>query len=80
MHATDVDEITLDALRAAAEPVREAFLYERVRARGADLGAEEFVDLLERLATQGHVRMSVDHEGTGSDPAPFGPRYWGIVR
>ncbi len=75
-----MEEATLDALRAAGEPVREAVLHERVLARGADASPEELIGLLERLAATGHLRVSVDHEATGPEREPFEPRLWRVVR
>jgi hypothetical protein len=73
-------DLVLEALRAAREPVREVVLHERVLALGADTDPEAFIGLLERLAAQGHVRVSVDHESVARDPDPFGPRYWSVKR
>jgi hypothetical protein len=69
----------LESLRAAREPLRESVLYERVNAREA-VEAGLFLSALERLATLGHVRVSVEHEQTlQRDPEPFQPRYWRVV-
>jgi hypothetical protein len=78
--ADRVGGLAMEALRAAGEPVREAVLYERVLARGADLPPEAFIAVMERLATERHVRMSVEHDLPARDPAPFGPRFWTVVR
>lgn len=74
--ARQVEQIVRDLLRQAREPVREAVLYERARDRGAEIGAEAFLDVLERLATLGHVRIAVEHDLPARDPAPFGPRFY----
>lgn len=47
-------------LRAAGEPVREAALFERVRARGAGAGVDLFVACREELEANGHVPMRVE--------------------
>lgn len=78
--ADEVGGLAMQALRAAGEPVREAVLYERVRARGADVAPEDFIATMERLATERHVRLSVEHDLPARDPAPFGPRFWSVVR
>lgn len=75
------EETVLAALRAAGEPVREAVLYERVLSRGAEVEAEEFLGLLERLSMEGHLRVSVAHDDRPAhDPEPFEPRMWRVVR
>lgn len=76
----DVGELTMEALRAAGEPVREAVLYERVLSRGADAEPADFIASLERLATRGHVRVNVEHDLPAHDPEPFAPRFWSVVR
>lgn len=65
-------------LRASGEPVREAFLYERVRADGIDMPGQEFIDVLMRLEVEGHVHMDPVHDEL-RDPAPFEPRFWRII-
>jgi hypothetical protein len=65
-------------LRASGEPVREAFLYERVRSDGVDIGGDDFIALLLRLEVQGHVHMDPVHDEV-RDPAPFEPRFWRII-
>jgi hypothetical protein len=74
------EELALDALRAAGEPVREAVLYERVLGRGAQLEPTDFIAMMERLATRGRVRLSVEHDLPARDPEPFAPRFWNVVR
>jgi hypothetical protein len=76
----DVEERVMEALRAAHEPVREAVLYERVRAHGVQVDPDGFLAVLERLATLGHLRVAVDHELPARDPEPFQPRYYHPVR
>lgn len=80
MTLADVEARTMDALRAAGEPVREAVLYERVVKSGAPVDRDHFLGVMEHLATAGHVRVTVDHDGPARDPEPFGPRYWSVVR
>ncbi|MFM8826392.1 MAG: hypothetical protein ACKORG_06785 [Actinomycetota bacterium] len=65
-------------LRASGEPVREAFLYERVRSDGVDIGGDDFIALLLRLEVQGHMHMDPVHDEV-RDPAPFEPRFWRII-
>lgn len=76
---TTVDAITLEVLREAREPVREAVLHERVTARGVDVAPAAFIAVLERLATDGRLRVSFEHDSTARDPEPFEPRYWTSV-
>ena len=71
--------VALEVLRDSGEPVREAALYERVTARGVVVEAPAFVAVLERLATEGHVRVSFEHDSTARDPEPFEPRFWSVV-
>lgn len=80
---TDAHEQRVEAgitahLRAAGEPVREAFLYERVRGDGVDVPGEEFIAVLLRMETEGHIHMDPVHDER-PDPAPFAPRFWRIV-
>lgn len=77
---TRLDATVLEALRAADAPVREAFLFERVRSRGEDAGPELFLSALERLAELGHVHVAFDHDTPSHDPEPFQPRLWRVVR
>lgn len=76
---TTVDAVTLEALREAGEPVREAVLYERVTARGIDVVPDAFIAALERLATDGRLRVSFEHDSTARDPEPFEARFWTSV-
>ena len=64
-------------LRSADEPVREAYLYERV---GGDALASPdlFLDALVRLEVEGHVHVDPVHDVV-KDPAPFQPRFWRII-
>lgn len=77
-HVQQVEAEITKHLRASREPVREAFLYERVRSDGVDVGGEEFIAILLRLETQGHVHMDPVHDDR-RDPEPFEPRFWRIV-
>lgn len=74
------EELAMEALRAAGEPVREAVLYERVLGRGGGVDPDRFIAMMERLATRGHVRQSVEHDLPAHDPEPFAPRFWSVVR
>ena len=74
-----IDEITLNVLRDSGEPVRESALYERVGTHGADIAPEAFIGVLERLATEGHLRVSFERDSTARDPEPFEPRFWSVV-
>ncbi len=71
--------LALEVLRDAGEPVREAALHERVVARGVDLEPAAFIAVLERLASEGHLRVSFEHDSTTRDPEPFEPRFWSVV-
>lgn len=77
-HVQQVEAGITTHLRASGEPVREAFLYERVRADGVDVTGEEFIAILLRLETEGHVHMDPVHDER-RDPEPFEPRFWRIV-
>ena len=65
-------------LRASGEPVREAFLYERVRGDGVDVTGDDFIAVLVRLEVQGRVHVDPVHDEV-RDPAPFEPRFWRII-
>ncbi len=65
-------------LRASGEPVREAYLYERVGAQAAG-SPEHFVRALLSLEIEGHVQLDPARDDSIDDPAPFQPRYWRIV-
>lgn len=71
--------VALEVLRDSGEPVREAALYERVLVRGVDVAPAAFIAVLERLAAEGHVRVSFEHDSTARDPEPFEPRFWTVV-
>jgi hypothetical protein len=74
-----VEASIVDHLRASGEPVREAFLYERVRRDGVDISGDEFIAVLLRLEVEGHLRVDPVHDDVRSDPEPFEPRYWRIM-
>ena len=76
---TPLHDLVMTALRAAGEPVREAALFERVRARGADATPERFIDAMEHLGSEGHVHVAFDHDTPARDPQPFQPRLWRVV-
>lgn len=76
---TRLDAAVLEALRAAGAPVRESFLFERIRDRGNDVAPEVFLTALERLAELGHVHVAFDHETPSRDPEPFQARVWRVV-
>ena len=75
----DVERTVVELLRRAGEPVREAALYERARSRHDGLTAALFLAALERLATLGHLHVSVEHGFRANDPEPFEPRFWRVV-
>lgn len=75
-----IEREILEALRRAGEPVREAVLYERVRARGIDVLPERFVAVAERLSILGHLRLVTEHDLPSHDPEPFEPRYYHLLR
>lgn len=64
----------LEHLRASGEPVREAFLYERVGG-AATCAPQHFIDALVRLEVEGHVHVDPVHDAF-KDPEPFQPRFW----
>lgn len=75
----EIEREVLDALRRAREPVREAFLYERLRASGIAIDAERFIAIAERLAVLGHLLMVPEHDLPSRDPPPFEPRYYHLI-
>ena len=77
---TPLDELLLDTLRDAGEPVREAVLHERVRERGSDDEPEVVIAALHRLGELGHVHVAFDRETPAHDPEPFQARMWRILR
>jgi hypothetical protein len=67
----------LDHLRSAGEPVREAFLFERIG--GSDLATPDlYLAALVRLEVDGRVHVDPVHDEV-KDPAPFQPRFWRII-
>lgn len=74
-----VEASIVDHLRASGEPVREAFLYERVRGDGVNLSGDEFIAVLLRLEIEGHLRVDPVHDDRQVDPEPFEPRYWRVT-
>lgn len=66
-------------LRASGEPVREAFLFERVRADVPDIDGPQFLTVLVRLEVEGTVRVDPVHDDRPADPEPFEPRYWRVT-
>lgn len=75
-----LEKAILEALRRAGEPVREAWLYERVRDGGLDVSPEAFLDAAARLEALGNLHLTVDHENPTGDPEPFQPRYLRVIR
>ena len=68
------------SLREAGEPVREAALAERVGRRlGEAPDPERLLAVLERLVTQGHLSVSVEHDLRVQDPPPYQPRYYHLI-
>jgi len=67
----------LDHLRASDEPVREAFLYERITGSSAPT-PDHFVAALVFLEVEGRVHVHPVHDEV-KDPAPFQPRFWRIA-
>jgi hypothetical protein len=74
-----VEEAITRHLRASGEPVREAFLYERVREDGVEVSGDDFIAVLLRLEVGGHLRVDPVHDDRAADPEPFAPRYWRIT-
>lgn len=66
-------------LRASGEPVREMFLYERVRGDGVTVAPDDFVAVLLRMEVEGHLHMDPAHDDAPRDPRPFEPRFWRII-
>lgn len=67
----------LEHLRDSGEPVREAYLYERVCA-GVAVEPGQFVDALVRLEVEGRVHVDPVHDEVRDQP-PFQPRFWRIT-
>jgi hypothetical protein len=74
-----VEAAILHHLRASGEPVREAFLYERVRGDGVDVSGNDFIEVLLRLEVERHVHVDPVRDDRQNDPAPFQPRYWRVT-
>jgi hypothetical protein len=74
-----VGHVVKQLLRRAGEPVREAVLYERVRAEVPDLVPEELIGVLEALAARGRLHVAVERDSRGRDPEPFEARFWRVV-
>ena len=51
--------------------------YPRVELERA-LGGREFITVLMRLETQGHVHVDPVHDDR-PDPEPFAPRFWRVT-
>jgi len=75
----EVEAAIMDALRAAREPVAESVLYERVRSRGVSVAPGAFMDVAERLATEGHVHVAFEHELPATPPPPFEARFYRVI-
>ena len=60
--------------------MREAVLYERAHARLPDLIPSELLEVLEALASGGHLHVTVERDLPAHDPEPFEPRFWRVVR
>lgn len=73
-----IEHAALAHLRAAGEPVREAFLYERVRADGVQVAGDDFIAVMMRLEVEGHVHVDPARDQV-RDPAPFQPRFWRVI-
>ena len=72
-----LSQVILDVLRQAAEPVREAILYERVAGHvKPPPSAERFIAAVSHLVAEGRVRIDIEHELQVADPAPFESRYY----
>lgn len=75
----DVERAVMGELRGAGEPVRESVLHERLRADGLDIAPDGLIAVLEHLAVQGHLRVSVEHELPTRENPPFEARWWRVV-
>ena len=73
-----IEDAVLRHLRAAGEPVREAFLFERVRADGVGVDGEGFIAVLMRMEVEGHVHVDPARDEV-RDPTPFQPRFWRVI-
>ena len=74
-----IEDAVLRHLRASGEPVREAFLFERVRADGVDVDGEAFTAVLMRMEVEGHVHVDPARDEV-RDPQPFQPRFWRVIQ
>ncbi|MBL6634106.1 MAG: hypothetical protein ISP32_06940 [Thermoleophilia bacterium] len=74
-----IEDAVLRHLRASGEPVREAFLFERVRADGVDVDGEAFIAVLMRMEVEGHVHVDPARDEV-RDPQPFQPRFWRVIQ
>ncbi len=74
-----IEDAVLRHLRASGEPVREAFLFERVRADGVDVDGDGFIAVLMRMEVEGHVHVDPARDEV-RDPAPFQPRFWRVIQ
>lgn len=74
-----IEDAVLRHLRASGEPVREAFLFERVRADGMDVDGDGFIAVLMRMEVEGHVHVDPARDEV-HDPAPFQPRFWRVIQ
>lgn len=75
----ELETLITSSLRAAGGPLREVVLYDRVSRGRADLTPEHFLSTLGRLATLGHLGMSVEHNRPVVDVEPFQPRFWRVI-
>lgn len=74
-----IEDAVLRHLRASGEPVREAFLFERVLADGVDVDGDGFIAVLMRMEVEGHVHVDPARDEV-RDPAPFQPRFWRVIQ
>lgn len=74
-----IEDAVLRHLRASGEPVREAFLFERVRAEGVDVDGDGFIAVLMRMEVEGHVHVDPARDEV-RDPRPFQPRFWRVIQ
>jgi hypothetical protein len=75
----ELENLITTSLRAAGGPLREVVLYDRVTRGRADITPEQFLGTLGRLATLGHLGMSVEHNRPVVDIDPFQPRFWRVI-
>ena len=81
-HDNELRAAIMQSLRLAAEPIREAVLFERVSSRVTHAPSpKHFLDTAEHLAVEGYLTLMIDHEDTGQrDPEPFRACYYRLVR